>query len=134
VLACGSLALTMRSAGTPRVRTTLAVAQLGLGGLYAVVLLLYGVSRIRLGIGHYQLTHDMHDPKDLVPFGSSALNPFSWLFVPAELYVLLGGWTIGGVLAPASVVHALTGSSRRRWLAATAAAVSVAGSVQDPDV
>jgi hypothetical protein len=98
---------------------------LGLGVLYAVVLVLYAISRIRLGLGHDELTHQMHDPKDLVPFGSSLLNPFTWLFMPSQLYVMLHGWVLGAVLAAGSLVHALTGNDRGRWLSMTATAVSV---------
>ena len=124
VLASGNMALAIRAAGAPRVRTSLAIAQLVLGALYVVVLVLYTVSRIRLGLGHYEFTHEMHDPKDLVPFGSSLLNPFTWLFMPSQLYVILQGWVLGAVLAAGSLVHALTGNGRGRWLSMTATTVS----------
>ncbi|MFG2007479.1 hypothetical protein ACGFNF_00195 [Micromonospora sp. NPDC048868] len=124
VLASGNIALAIRAAGAPRVRTGLAVTQLGFGVLYAVVLVLYAVSRIRLGLGHYELTHEMHDPKDLVPFGFSLLNPFTWLFITSQLYIMLHGWMLGAVLATGSLVHALTGNDRWRRLSVTATAVS----------
>jgi hypothetical protein len=98
---------------------------LGLGGLYAVVLVLYAVSRIRLGLGHYELTHEMHDPKDLVPFGFSLLNPYTWLFMFSQLYVMLHGWVLGAALAAGSLVHTLTGNDRGRRLSITATVVSI---------
>jgi len=101
------------------------MTQLGFGGLYVVVLVLYAVSRIRLGLGHYELTHEMHDPKDLVPFGFSLFNPFTWMFMTSQLYVMLHGWVLGAVLAAGSLVHALTGNDHRRRLSVTATAVSV---------
>lgn len=125
VLASGNVATAIRAAGSPRVRTGLAITQLGLGGLYAVVLVLYAVSRIRLGLSHYELTHEAHDPKDLVPFGFSLVNPFTWLLMLSQLYVMLSDWMLGGVLAAGSLVHALSGDDRGRWLSMAAAAVSV---------
>jgi hypothetical protein len=125
LLASGRIALAIRAAGAPRVRIGLAIAQWGLGTLYAVVLVLYAASRIRLGLGHDELTHGGHDPKDLVPFGFSFLNPFTWLLVLSQLYVMLHGWVLGAVLAAGSFVHSLTGNDRGRWLSSTATAVSV---------
>ncbi|MEV0459195.1 hypothetical protein [Catellatospora methionotrophica] len=125
VLAPGDVAPAIRSTGLQRVRASVTMAQLVLGALYAVVLVLYAVSRIRLGLGHHELLQPQYDPKDLVPFGSSALNPFSWLYVPSLFYVMLQGWVIGAVLAPISLVLAFIGSERGRWLAATATATSI---------
>lgn len=125
VLASGNTALVIRAAGAPCLRTGLAVAQLGLGGLYAVVLVMYAASRIRLGLGHHELTHGMHDPKDLVPSGFSLLNPITWLFMTSQLYVMLHGWVLGVLLAGGSLVHALTGNGHRWRLSTTATAVSV---------
>jgi hypothetical protein len=60
-----------------------------------------------------------------VPFGFSLFNPFTWLFMTSQLYMMLHGWVLGAVLAAGSLVHALTGNDRRRWLSMTAMAVSV---------
>jgi hypothetical protein len=126
VLAAGNFALTLKPLGRPWVRTRLAVLQLGLATLYAAVLLLYVTGRIRLGLGHHEFTHGMHDPKDLVPFGNHMVNPLSWLYLLPQLYVMLHGWVLGGVLAAGSLVHALGADGRGRWLAAGAAMASLA--------
>lgn len=126
VLASGNRSLVLRAAGAPQVRAGLAIVQLALGALYVAVLVLYAVSRIRLGLGHYELTHEMHDPKDLVPFGFSLLNPFTWMFMLCQVHVILQGWALGAALAAGSLVHALTGDPRGRRLSVIATALSIA--------
>lgn len=115
----------LRAASTPSARRRVAIVQLILAALYVQVLLLYAISRMRLGIGHNELIQDGNDPKDLLPFGSSPLNPFFWLYALSQIYVLLQGWYAGAALAVWSAIHAFTGAGRSRRWSAAAAAISV---------
>ncbi|WP_410810364.1 hypothetical protein [Micromonospora sp. 067-2] len=112
------------SSSRPAIRA-LIVGQLAFLGAFLVVLLLY-LSRMAVaGVGSAEMLTGAYDPKDVIPFGDHALNPFFWLYgVVAVLY--LAGETLGPPLALVAVVLV---ARKRAVLPRTSRVLLLAGAV-----
>ncbi|MFG3420097.1 hypothetical protein ACIBTZ_12055 [Micromonospora sp. NPDC049460] len=119
------------AAERPPLLRTVVAAQSALTAAFVVVLTLWVGRMVAAGVGPDEMHTGAYDPKDLVPFGLSGANPFTWLYGAVSLLYLCG-LAAGPLLAVYSVAL-LTGSrpsiSRRTWrvlLALTVTAVIVA--------
>lgn len=70
-------------------------------GCFAMIMIMYLVRLAQVG-DHYEMTHHMYDPKDVIPFGSNGWNPFVYLYVAASLTVMFG-YPVAGLVALAGV-------------------------------
>ncbi|PWU47632.1 hypothetical protein DLJ47_30095 [Micromonospora sp. S4605] len=113
----------------PLLRTVLA-GQVALLAAAVVVTAMWLGRMAAAGIGPAELASGAYDPKDLVPFGLSMANPFTWLYVLVSL-LFLAGLVAVPMLALYSVVLLVrdrVGMPRRTWwllLAVTAGATAV---------
>lgn len=112
-------------AGRPSRARLLLAAHAVLVGAFLVVLALYLGRMTAAGVGPAEMTSGAYDPKDLVPFGMSGLNPFAWLYLVVSL-LYLSGVVIGPALALyTAVVVWRDRSVRPRVLLITAAIVTL---------
>ena len=86
----------------PAVRA-LNVAQFATIGAFLTVLLLYVGRMTSAGVGPAEMLTGAYDPKDVVPFGMSGLNPFLWLYAVVGVLYLTGA-VLGLPLAIVAVV------------------------------
>lgn len=113
----------------PLLRTVLA-GQVALLAAAVVVTAMWLGRMAAAGVGPAELANGAYDPKDLVPFGLSMANPFTWLYVLVSL-LFLAGLVAVPMLALYSVVLLVrdrVGMPRRTWwllLAVTAGATAV---------
>ncbi|MFI7492912.1 hypothetical protein ACIBXA_31515 [Micromonospora echinaurantiaca] len=113
----------------PLLRTVLAGQVALLAGAVVVTAMWLG-RMAAAGVGPAELASGAYDPKDLVPFGLSMANPFTWLYVLVSL-LFLAGLVAVPMLALYSVVLLVrdrVGMPRRTWwllLAVTAGATAV---------
>ncbi|MFI5489513.1 hypothetical protein [Micromonospora echinaurantiaca] len=113
----------------PLLRTVLA-GQVALLAAAVVVTAMWLGRMAAAGVGPAELASGAYDPKDLVPFGLSMANPFTWLYVLVSL-LFLAGLVAVPMLALYSVVLLVrdrVGMPRRTWwllLAVTAGATAV---------
>ncbi|RKN48331.1 hypothetical protein [Micromonospora endolithica] len=113
----------------PLLRTVL-VGQLAMLGATVVVTALWLGRMAAAGVGPGEMTTGAYDPKDMVPYGLSGTNAFTWLYGLLML-LFLAGLAVAPLLAGYSVlllVRDRAGMTRRIWrllLAVTVAAAVV---------
>ncbi|MET7949722.1 hypothetical protein [Micromonospora sp. NPDC005324] len=101
----------------------LITAQLAIIGAFLAVLLLYLGRMTAAGVGPAEMLTGAYDPKDVIPFGDHAVNPFFWLYaVVAVLYL------VGAVLGPLlAIVATVLAARERETLPRAARALLLAG-------
>ncbi|MFC4021078.1 hypothetical protein ACFOW4_24475 [Micromonospora sp. GCM10011542] len=92
----------------PLVRA-LIVGQLATIGAFVAVLLLYLGRMAAAGVGPADMVTGAYDPKELVPFGLHAANPFFWLYGLVSVLYL-----VGAVLGPGLALVAVPLAARER--------------------
>ncbi|MEV4540465.1 hypothetical protein [Micromonospora echinaurantiaca] len=113
----------------PLLRTVLA-AQFALVTASVVVTAMWLGRMAAGGVGPAELATGAYDPKDMVPFGMSVANPFTWLYLAVSL-LFLAGLVAVPLLACYSLLLLIRDRAetprrtRRQLLAVTVAAVTV---------
>ncbi|MER7439949.1 hypothetical protein [Micromonospora avicenniae] len=77
-------------ADLPRLVRTVLVTQLAVAAAFVVVAVLYVGRMVTAGVGPAEMVSGAYDPKDLVPFGLHAANPFFWLYAVISVVYLMG--------------------------------------------
>ncbi|MEU4677488.1 hypothetical protein [Micromonospora sp. NPDC023737] len=77
-------------ADLPRLVRTVLVTQMAVAAAFVVVVLLYVLRMVTAGVGPAEMVSGAYDPKDLVPFGLHAANPFFWLYAVISVVYLMG--------------------------------------------
>ncbi|MFG2099646.1 hypothetical protein ACGFJ5_03510 [Micromonospora echinaurantiaca] len=113
----------------PLLRTVLA-GQVALLAAAVVVTAMWLGRMAAAGVGPAELASGAYDPKDLVPFGLSMANPFTWLYVLVSLLFLAGLVAVPMLALYSAVllVRDRAGMPRRTWwllLVVTAGATAV---------
>ncbi|MEV4811026.1 hypothetical protein [Micromonospora avicenniae] len=78
------------AAGPPRLVRTVLLTQVAVTVAFVVVVALYVGRMATAGVGPAEMLTGAYDPKDLVPFGLHAANPFFWLYAVVSLLYLTG--------------------------------------------
>ncbi|MEV4717032.1 hypothetical protein AB0J94_07505 [Micromonospora noduli] len=108
----------------PAVRA-LIVAQFATIGAFLTVLLLYVGRMTSAGVGPAEMLTGAYDPKDMLPFGMSGLNPFLWLYAVVGVLYLTGA-----VLAlPLAIVAVALVAREREALPRATRSLLLAGAV-----
>ncbi|MFC3503763.1 hypothetical protein ACFOOK_22725 [Micromonospora krabiensis] len=95
------------AADPPRLVRTVLVTQLAVIAAFIVVAALYVGRMLTARVGPAEMLTGAYDPKDLVPFGMHAANPFFWLYgVVTVLYLT------GGLLAVPMAIYAAAVAAR----------------------
>ncbi|WP_147437324.1 hypothetical protein [Micromonospora musae] len=94
-------------AGVPRLVRTVLVAQLAVAVAFVVVAALYVGRMATAGVGPAEMLTGAYDPKDLVPYGLHAANPFFWLYAAVSLL-----YVVGAVLTLPMAVYAAAVAAR----------------------
>ncbi|MET7747392.1 hypothetical protein [Micromonospora sp. NPDC005367] len=77
-------------ADLPRLVRTVLVTQLAVAAAFVVVAALYVGRMVTAGVGPAEMVSGAYQPKDLVPFGLHAANPFFWLYAVISVVYLMG--------------------------------------------
>ncbi|RAO30678.1 hypothetical protein ONO23_04172 [Micromonospora noduli] len=108
----------------PAVRA-LIVAQFATISAFLTVLLLYVGRMTSAGVGPAEMLTGAYDPKDMLPFGMSGLNPFLWLYAVVGVLYLTGA-----VLAlPLAIVAVALVAREREALPRATRSLLLAGAV-----
>ncbi|MFI7604713.1 hypothetical protein ACIBTV_06285 [Micromonospora sp. NPDC049366] len=92
-------------ADLPRLVRTVLVTQLAVIAGFVVVAALYVGRMLTARVGPAEMLTGAYDPKDLVPFGVHAANPFFWLYAVIAVVYLMGGlFTVPMAIYAAAVV------------------------------
>ncbi|WP_433265903.1 hypothetical protein ACQPWR_01570 [Micromonospora vinacea] len=108
----------------PAVRA-LNVAQLATIGAFVTVLLLYVGRMTTAGVGRAEMLTGAYDPKDVIPFGMSGLNPFLWLYAVVGMLYLTGA-VLG---LPLAIVAVALAAREREALPRATRSLLLAGAV-----
>ncbi|MCX4468879.1 hypothetical protein OOK41_00870 [Micromonospora sp. NBC_01655] len=116
-----------RAPSSVRLLTTI---HLAFAGAFLLVTALYLGRMAATGAGPADMLTGHYDPKDLVPFGLSGMNPFTWFYALVALLYLVG-FLVSPALAMVSLPllartwHELSRPARALLLAGIVSAVAL---------
>ncbi|MFI1195919.1 hypothetical protein ACH4T9_22070 [Micromonospora sp. NPDC020750] len=117
-------------ARTPSSVRLLTTIHLAFAGTFLLVTVLYLGRIAATGAGPADMLTGHYDPKDLIPFGPSGVNPFTWLYALVAL-LYLAGFLVSPALAMVSLPmlartwHQLSRPARALLLAGIVSAVAL---------